>query len=285
MQKLALVLSLAFGLHGQAAADTVDFLKCGSCEAWNKAQKPFNVVGNTWYVGTAELSALLVTSPKGHILLDGALPQSAPLIAANIQALGFKLEDVKLILNSHAHWDHAGGIAALQKLTGATVAASKHGAQVLRDGTIGKDDAQYDAKKPTFITPVKQVRDVADGETVRVGDLAITAHLTPGHTPGSTAWTWKSCVGAKCHDIVYADSLTAVSMEGYKFTPMADTFRSSIARVAALPCDVAISTHPGFTDVQGKLKRGNFIDPNSCKDYAATALKNFEARIARERAQ
>jgi metallo-beta-lactamase class B len=281
MKKYLLSLSFLFPLAAGAA--NVDHLNCGACEAWNKPQKPFNVYGNTWYVGTAELSALLVTSPKGHILLDGALPQSAPLIAANIKALGFKLEDVKLILNSHAHWDHAGGIAALQKLTGAQVAASKHGAQVLRDGTIGKDDAQYDAKDPVYITPVRNVRDVADGETVRVGNLALTAHYTPGHTPGSTAWSWKSCVDGKCHDIVYADSLTAVSMDGYKFTPMADTFRASIARVAALPCDVAISTHPGFTDVQGKLKRGNFIDPNSCKDYAATALKNFEARIAKER--
>jgi metallo-beta-lactamase class B len=267
------------------AADTVDHVNCGACVAWNKAQKPFNVVGNTWYVGTAELSALLVTSPKGHILLDGALPQSAPLIAENIKALGFKLDDVKLILNSHAHWDHAGGIAALQKLTGAAVAASKHGAQVLRDGTIGRDDPQYDAKDPVKITKVSQVRDVADGETVRVGDLAIKAVLTPGHTPGSTAWTWKSCADGKCYDVVYADSLTAVSLGDFKFTPTADSFRASIARVAALPCDVAISTHPGFTDVQGKLARKNFIDPNSCKDYAATALKNFEARIARERAQ
>jgi metallo-beta-lactamase class B len=285
MKKSLASLACLFAMSAASAAAPVDLIRCGACEAWNKPQKPFNVVGNTWYVGTADLSALLVTSPQGHILLDGALPQSAPLIAANIKALGFRLEDVKLILNSHAHWDHAGGIAALQQLTGAAVAASKHGAQVLRDGTIGKDDPQYDAKAPVFITPVKQVRDVADGETVRVGDLALTAHLTPGHTPGSTAWTWKSCAGDKCYNIVYADSLTAVSLGDFRFSPMADAFRASIARVAALPCDVAISTHPGFTDVQGKLARANFIDPNSCKDYAAAALKNFEARLAKERAQ
>jgi len=193
-------------------------MHCSHCKEWNVAQKPFKIYGNTWYVGTAELSALLVTSPEGHILLDGALPQSAPLIEANIKALGFRMEDVKLILNSHAHFDHAGGIARLARASGATVVASAHGAKVLEDGDIGKDDPQYDPTFDSRIEKIAAVRSVADGATVRVGTLALTAHLTPGHTPGSTTWTWNACENQRCLDIVYADSLNAAAEGSFRFS-------------------------------------------------------------------
>ena len=183
----------ASAASAQAQSPMAASVDCSFCKQWNQPQKPFKVYGNTYYVGTKELSAMLITSPKGHILLDGALPQSAPLIAASIKALGFRLRDIKLILNSHAHFDHGGGIAALQQLTGAQVAASVHGARVLEEGEVGNDDPQYDTVKPMRSPKVAKVRGVADGETVQLGTLAVTAHLTPGHTPGSTTWTWKSC--------------------------------------------------------------------------------------------
>ncbi|MFP5392175.1 MAG: subclass B3 metallo-beta-lactamase [Gammaproteobacteria bacterium] len=274
--------------------DATAHIDCGSCAEWNQPQEPFNVAGNTWYVGPQGLAALLVTSPQGHILLDGALPQSAPQIVANIEKLGFRIEDVKLIVNSHAHWDHAGGIAALQQRSGAQVAASAHSARVLRDGKIGPDDPQYNPVDQQGSPKVAQVREVQDGETLAVGPLRITAHLTPGHTPGSTTWTWVSCeTGGPCLNMVYADSLTAISEDNaFRFTgARAEQFRQSIAKVAALPCDVIVSTHPSFTDTFDKLKartgakptsNNTFITPGGCRAYARDAQKGLDERLAKE---
>lgn len=286
----ALGLVLAGGAQAESAERRITDFSCGSCKEWNQPQKPFNIYGNTWYVGTSELSALLITSPKGHILLDGALPQSAPLIENNIKALGFKLKDVKLILNSHEHFDHAGGIAALQRASGAAVVASAIGARVLRDGVIGKDDPQYDPAQDPRIEPVPKVRAVGDGETLTVGSLAVTAHMTPGHAPGGSSWSWTSCDKGRCLNMVYADSLTPVSTDGYRFTDtpaVVSAFRGTIAKVAALKCDVIVSTHPGFTNTLGKLAarteaNNPFIDPEGCRAYAASALKRLQLRLASE---
>lgn len=294
MNRLAAVtVALCLSSAAAAAADP-NHIHCTSCESWNVAQEPFKVVGNTYYVGTKELSAMLVTTPKGHVLLDGALPQSAARIAANIKALGFRIEDVKYILNSHAHWDHAGGISALQKASGATVLASEWGARVMRAGTVERDDPQYDANEPVHFPKVANVRAVKDNDIIRIGDVAITALMTPGHTPGSTSWTWKACEGEKCYDVVYADSLTAVSMDGFRFSggagkpDISGSFRATIGRVGKLKCDVVVSTHPGFTDTLTKLAattpEHNAFLGGGCAEYAAGALKRFEERVAKEKA-
>ena len=159
--------------------------ECAQCTAWNVPQQPFRIFGNTYYVGTAELSAILVAGDDGLVLLDAALPQSAPLIAANIEALGFELADVRLIVNSHTHFDHAGGIAALQRATRAAVAASERAAEALRVGKPNPDDPQFAVADNDF-PRVQDVRVIRDGETLSVGNVSITAHFTPGHTPGST---------------------------------------------------------------------------------------------------
>ncbi|KAB8050127.1 subclass B3 metallo-beta-lactamase [Janthinobacterium rivuli] len=271
-------------------------VNCDSCKEWNAPVKPFNVFGNTWYVGTAGLSAVLVTSPQGHILLDGALPQSAPLIIASIQALGFRIEDVKYILNSHAHWDHAGGIAALQRASGATVMASASGALGLQSGTNGKDDPQYQANPVVHVAKVRKVSLVGEGDTVKVGPLTLTAHMTPGHTPGGTTWTWTSCEGERCLDVVYADSLNPYASGNFTYTGKGGTpdisasFEASIAKVAALPCDIIIPVHPGTTDVLGKAARRNgadnpLIDAGACRAYAAEAGGLLAKRLAKERGE
>lgn len=269
-------------------------VNCDNCKEWNAPVKPFNVFGNTWYVGTAGLSAVLVTSPQGHILLDGALPQSAPLIIANIKALGFRIEDVKYILNSHAHWDHAGGIAALQRASGATVMASAAAAPVLQSGTNGKDDPQYQADPVVHVAKVRKVSLVGEGDTVKVGPLSLTAHMTPGHTPGGTTWTWTSCEGQRCLDVVYADSLNPYSSGDFTYTGKGGTpdisasFEASIAKVAALPCDIIIPVHPGTTDVLGKAAKRSgqdnpLIDAGACRAYAAEAGGLLAKKLAKER--
>lgn len=269
--------------------------KCDDCADWNKAREPFKLYGNTYYVGTDGLSSILITGDQGHILLDGGLEQSAPLIDANIRKLGFKTQDIKLIVNSHGHFDHAGGISSLQRFTGATVAASESGAMALRNGINTPDDPQAAfAREFIEFPPVKTVKVIKDGEVQRVGSISVTPHFTPGHAPGSTTWTWLSCQGRKCLNMVYADSISAASAPGFKFTAKPELvaqLRRSITLVGELPCDVMVSTHPGFTQIDAKLKRraeqkggtDPFIDPQSCRAYAATAMKGLESRLAEEK--
>jgi metallo-beta-lactamase class B len=263
---------------------------CSSCEAWNVAQEPFRVFGNTYYVGTAGLSSILIASKQGLILLDGALPQSAPLIADNIRKLGFRVQDIRLIVNSHTHFDHAGGLAALQRVSGAIVAASPASAAALKQGGLTADDPQF-AFGPgiTAFPSIRDVRMIRDGETLQAGDLAVTARFTPGHTPGGTSWTWRSCEGERCLDIVYADSLNAVSAPGFRFTGTT-TLASSIARVEALPCDVLLSPHPELFEMKAKLQKRQqlpeenpFIDAQGCKTFAEAAKRRLEQRLEDER--
>ena len=269
---------------------------CSSCEQWNGPHEPFQIFGNTYYVGVAELSSILIASRQGLILLDGALPQSAPLIAGNIRKLGFRVEDIRLILNTHTHFDHAGGIAALQRASGAVVAASPASAAALKQGEPSQDDPQYAfGRAKNGFPPVPSVRVISDKETLRVGELAISAHFTPGHTPGGTTWTWRSCEAKRCIDIVYADSLSAVSAPRFKFggdqrhRGSVDAFSRSIALVAELPCDVLLTPHPDLFGMEAKLQRlrqqpqiNPFIDSQACKAIAANAKLNLEQRIADE---
>jgi len=277
---------------------------CSRCAEWNAPLDPFRVFGNTYYVGTAGLSSVLITSggqtgvrpgsdrgqTPGHILLDGGLPQSAEEIDRHIRRLGFRTEDIQLILNSHTHFDHAGGIHALQHASGAAVAASPSSARALNLGMPTSDDPQYGFHGE--FPRVPKVRVIRDGETLRVGPLAITAHFTPGHTPGSTTWTWQSCEGPRCLNIVYADSLNAVVGPG--FTYSADparvaAFRASIAAVGALPCDVIVSVHPDFTDLAGKLARlvrgetDAFVSPQGCREYAESSVRLLDRQLAEEK--
>jgi metallo-beta-lactamase class B len=295
-----LVLSIAASV-GQAASRRLlpdPPIKCDSCIEWNQPRKPFKVYGNTYYVGVAGVSSVLISSGAGAILVDGALPQSVQMIDANIRALGFKTEDIKLIVNGHTHYDHAGGISALQRFTGAKVATGAAGVRALVQGKPTPDDPQVAFAINAF-PPVANVQGVADGEVLRVGDLAITAHATPGHTPGGTTWSWRSCEGARCLDVVYADSVSAVAAPGFRFTGDAthpsiiESFRKSIATLEHLPCDIMIGAHPSVSDLDGKLKRraqkpggpNPFIDPGACTALAAGAMKALDERIAEETAK
>ncbi|MGB6145324.1 MAG: subclass B3 metallo-beta-lactamase [Rhodanobacter sp.] len=258
---------------------------------WSAPQKPFHIHGNSWYVGTQGLSAILITSPQGHVLIDGTLEGNVPQIEANIRALGFRLRDVKLILNSHAHFDHAGGIARLARDSGASVAASAAGAKELRSGGNDPDDPQYGMA--TRYPAVASVQVVADGAAVRVGPIAVTAHYTPGHTPGSTSWTWRSCEQGRCLALAYVDSLTALSRDGFRYSDdpaRVAAFRRSFATVAALPCDILITPHPEASGFMQKIAARDrehdsaaLIDAGACRAYAAAAQPRFEARLAQER--
>ena len=268
-------------------------LRCSHCDEWNQVQAPFRIYGNTYYVGTQGLSAILVTGPRGHVLLDAALPQSAAQIRANIEALGFRVRDVKWILNSHAHFDHAGGIAAMQAASGARVAASASGAATMRAGDVSQDDPQFDPSDPIPYPPVARVEVVRDGQVIAVGPLKVQALMTPGHTPGSTSWTWTSCEGKDCRQVVYSDSLTAVSLGDFRFSggkgypDVSRRFAASIARVGALKCDIVLSTHPGATELLERHAASTpthnaFLDPNGCKALAERSAEGLREKLADE---
>jgi metallo-beta-lactamase class B len=256
---------------------------------WNQPQKPFKVYGNTYWVGTRGLGAVLIASDRGHILIDGALPESVPQIRDHIRELGFKLEDVRLLLNSHVHFDHAGGLGELQKLTGARAAGSAAAAKVFAAGESGPDDPQFGILPP--IERLKNVEVVRQGQMLKVGSLMVMAHMTPGHTPGGTSWSWRSCEGPRCLDIVYADSLGPVSADGFKYStsPLAKAFETSYAALERLKCDILLTPHPAFAQLLEKLaarqagKADAFIDPGACKAYVATARVNLARRLETER--
>jgi metallo-beta-lactamase class B len=281
--------TLLLSACGPRVLEPDEAINCDNCESWNEPQDPFRIHGNTWYVGTQGLSSLLIETDDGLILIDGGLPQSAALIDASIQELGFDTRNVKAILVSHAHFDHAGGLAALQRLTGATVFTSQAGREALVAGQLGEDDPQYlpDMEQGKFPS-VRAVVAVGDSEVVTVGSVDVKAVYTPGHAPGGTTWTWQSCALNVCYDVVYADSMSAVSAEGFRFTDsgVADKLVASAGVIADLDCDIMLSPHPFFFGMQDKLERidaGNpFVNNVACLLYADSSLQWLERRLEAE---
>lgn len=284
---------LALALPAAAfASDAPAATACRDDAGWNDPATPLHVYGNTWYVGTCGISALLVTSDEGHILVDAATPQAGPQILANIRALGFKPEDVRAIVFSHEHFDHAGSLAELQRATGAPVYARAPAVGTLKRGMPDRTDPQLEVAEP--MAPVADVVTLADDGVVRVGPLVLQAVASPGHTPGGTSWTWRSCDGDNCRQMVYADSLTAISDDVYRYTDEAAhpgyvaAFRATLARVAALDCDVLITPHPSASRLWtriGPAANAALADRGACHAYAQKASERLDKRLADEAAK
>ena len=275
MKRIAAILSCLLALPALSIA-----------AEWEGPQDPFQLYGNSYYVGTEGLSSVLITSPAGHILIDGASPKAAPAIAAHIRQLGFRLEDIRYILTSHEHYDHVGGVAELQRLSGATVLTSAKAKPVLETGKADKGDPQF-ANLPDM-TPVAKVAALRDGETVELGPLSIRAHYTPGHTQGGMSWTWQAAEGGRAMNMVYADSLTALGAGSFRYSgnavypnAKADLERS-IARVAALPCDILVTAHPDASDVLERQAKGKLADANACKAYAESGRVRLAKTLSQE---
>jgi len=261
---------------------------CAHDPSWTAPQKPFRIYGNTWYVGPRGLGVILITAASGHILIDGGVPGGAPLIEANIRSLGFNPRDIKWILNSHAHCDHAGDIAQLVRETGAQVIASAADSPLLARG--GLDDPQYGDRLP--FPPVQVTWQVSDNESLRLGDLVLTVYSTPGHTKGNTTWTWKSCEGARCLQMVFVGSLSAPDFKlvnNPNYPLIVKDFKRSFKMVENLPCDIALAPHPGMVDFWerfDKREQGTtdaMIDSTLCRAYAKDAREDFEEALAKQR--
>lgn len=263
---------------------------CHEDAGWDDPATPRKIFGNTWYVGTCGITALLITSPDGHILIDGATEVGGKQIAANIHALGFKLGDVRHILMSHEHHDHVGGLAHLQQVTGAKVHALAPADAALRSGKATRQDPQFLLLEP--IAPVANVQLLTDGQVLQLGALQLTAHATPGHTPGSSSWTWQSCEGKLCRQMAYVDSLTAISDDVFQYGDDAEhpgylaAFKQTLKKVAALPCEVLMTPHPKASNLWHRLAANPaqpLADKQGCRNYAERAMAGLETRLAKER--
>jgi metallo-beta-lactamase class B len=274
---LATATSLAFG-----QADPTS-------RAWNQPVPPFRIIGNLYYVGATEVASFLIATPQGHILLDGGFVETAPQIEQNIAQLGFKLEDVKILLNSHAHFDHAGGLAELKQRTGAKLIASARDAELLRNG--GHGDFRF-GDTLTF-PPVEVDQIISDGQSFELGGQKLTARLTPGHTKGNTTWTTKISDGTKSYDVVFAGSPTTLDYQfiGEESYPgIAADFDKTFAILKKLPCDIFLSDHGSFFSFEQKrerLMRGEtpnpFIDRDGYKHFVTQHEREFHDKLELQR--
>ncbi len=255
--------------------------------AMNAPVAPFRIAGNLYYVGTAGIASYLVTDPAGHVLIDGAMRESAEQIAGNIGTLGFRVEDVRILLSSHAHWDHAGGLAALKRLSGARLLASAGDRGALDTGrTSYRDDVG------TF-EPVGVDRAIGNGETIEIGGTRLTAHLTPGHTSGGTSYALTVIEGGRRLDVLIACSLTVANQRlvGDPLYPdAARDFETSFTRLAALRADIFLGGHTasfGFAEKRARRAAGDafaFVDPAELSAQLARARAAFAEELASQRA-
>ncbi len=258
-------------------------------ESWNQPFSPFRIISNIHYVGTNNLACFLITTPAGHILIDTGLEESAPIIRANIEALGFQLKDIKIMLSSHAHFDHVAGHAAMKQATGARVYATAADAGILESGgTKGFHPL-------TPYKPVKVDQIIQDGEVVRLGKLALTAHLTPGHTEGNTTWTMTVEENGKPYDVVFVGSMSinpGVHLVNYPaWSNIAQVYAKSFQLLKSLPCDVFLGPHAPFFDMEAKVSRMNaktnsnpFVDPQGYRNYITSFEKSYQEQLQSEQA-
>ncbi|MFL0356407.1 subclass B3 metallo-beta-lactamase [Erythrobacter sp. GH1-10] len=261
--------------------------QCEDWDDWDKPASPFPIYGNTYYVGTCGIAAVLVTGEDGHVLIDSGTEGGAEIVLTNIRTLGFDPGDVKLLLNSHEHFDHVGGMARMQAATGAEVVSSEIGVYVMTSGKDHPDDPQAGMHEPMARITRGQPFDHGTAPAL-LERFGMTPLVTPGHTPGAMSWSWVSCQGADCRTIVYADSMSPVSSDAYRFSDHPDyvaAYRGGIARIAAAECDILLTPHPSASKMVERSATGSFEGGVSCEDYAAAVGRRLDNRLAKEAAE
>jgi metallo-beta-lactamase class B len=260
-----------------------------SFEPWTRPAAPFRVIGNIYYVGGEDLTSYLIVTPKGLILLDGGSAALAPVIKTNIEELGFKVEEIRYLLNSHAHLDHAGGLALLKKLSGAKLVASEGDRPLLERRT---QDPQFGERLGFSAVQVDRI--IHDGETVELGGVALRAVLTPGHTPGCTTWTMTVSENGKNYDVVFLCSISVPFeyrlVNNKNYPQIVSDYEYSFARLKRLRCDVFLGAHGSFFNLKekrGRLKAGArpnpFIDANEFRWFVAASEREFQQRLQEQR--
>lgn len=258
---------------------------------WTQPFPAFRIAGNLYYVGSKGLANYLITTPQGHILINSDLEANVPLIRASIESLGFKFTDVKILLISHAYYDHNAGSEMIKKLTGAKYMVMETDVPVVESG--GKSDFQYGNDSTMLYPPTKVDRVLRDGDEVKLGDELLTARLTPGHTRGCTTWTMKVKENGKTRDVVIIGSPNV--NPGYKlvgnsvYPGIAEDFEKTFKVLKSLPCDYFLGAHGSYFDLETKyvqLKAGvatAFIDPDGYKTYVADRERAFRRELAKQK--
>ena len=276
---LILVLASAGNLFAQAAPD------------WTQPFPPFRISGNLYYVGSKGLASYLVATPQGNILINSDLEANVPMIAASIEKLGFKFKDTRILLISHAHWDHDAGSALIKQMTGAKYLVMDADVSVVESG--GKTDFQYGNSPSNLYPPAKVDRVLHDGDKVELGGTLIVAHRTPGHTKGCTTWTMKVAEGGKTYNVVIVGSPNV--NPGYKlvhnaaYPQIAEDYERMFRVLKSLPCDIFLGAHGGYFGLEEKyplLEEGGtnpFIDPDGYKRFIAQKEQDFRAELAKQK--
>jgi len=265
-------------------------LKAQPSPDWTTPFPPFHIAGNLYYVGTADLASYLVVTPKGLILINSNLASSPPLIRKGVEALGFKWSDIKILLISHAHYDHCAGSATILKETGAKYEVMDADVSVVESG--GRTDFQYGSDATMHFAPAHVDRVLHDADTVSLGGVVLTAHLTAGHTRGTTTWTVDEREGGRLLHVVIVGSPNV--NPGYKlvgnavYPRITADYKHEFAVLNSLPCDIFLGAHGGYFDLKekyAKFKNGDrdaFIDPGGYKAYVADRSQAFETELARQ---
>lgn len=259
---------------------------CGTRDGWSDPAPPAHIHGSSWYVGTCGITVVLIETRAGLVLIDTGPADAAPHVLASIKALGFDPRRIKWLAMTHEHFDHVGGMAAIQKATGARLVVGPNVAEVMRSGKPDPSDPQaaWLAKYP--VEPVRVDRILPHGGTLTLGGTRFTLHSNPTHSPGSTSWSWKSCEGRKCLTIAYADSVNTISSDDYHFTAhpeRVEAARAGLRVIESLPCDVLLTPHPSGSELLERLSgKAPLAQPRACIAYSAAGSERLVQRLAKE---
>ena len=289
MKKLVIALVALLTLAGTAQAQTPKDLLAALLVKWNTPTEPFRMIGNVYYVGTDGLASYLITSPQGHILVDTVMPEATSQIKANIEKLGFKVADIKYLLNTHAHIDHTGGLAEMKQASGAQLVAGEADKPLLEGGYYPG------AREETALSfpPVKVDRTVREGDTVTSGDVKITARETPGHSPGCTSWEFSVKDGdATRSALIFCSGTVALNrlVTNPTYPGIVTDYKKTFARAQDMKPNVLLAPHPEMykmAEKRTKLAEGGpnpFVNPGEFNAYAATLEKAFEDALAKQTA-
>lgn len=257
----------------------------------NQPVEPFKIIGNVYYVGASDVTSYLITTPQGHILIDAGFEETVPQIKANVAKLGFKMEDIKILLINHAHYDHCGGAAEIKKLTKARLYASPPDAKVLEDG--GASDFRFGGDKDFSFAPVKVDEILKDGQEIKLGDTTLKTYFTFGHTKGATSWTMNAKENGKNYKVVFTSSVTTLDysfVNNEKYPNIAEDFAKTYATLASIKPDVFLSSHGVFFNLTDKIERlragaraNPFIDPKGYENFVTRMTKAFEDKLKAEK--
>jgi metallo-beta-lactamase class B len=288
MRRALLSICLALALFGSVSVP----LLAQANSDWNEPFPSHRVIGNVYFVGTKGLASYLITTPEGSILVNSSLESSVPMIRASVEKLGFKFSDIKILVISHAHFDHCAGSFLVKELTGAKYMVMEPDVQEIENG--GKGNFQYGETPSALFKPVKVDRVLHDGDEVKLGGTVLVAHLTPGHTKGCTTWTMKVRDGGKTYDVVIVGSPNVNA--GYKlvnnalYPQIASEYERMFRVLKSLPCDVFLGAHGNYYGMEakfakvGKTDANPFIDPDGYRKYVEERERTFRAELAKQTA-